>query len=52
MGIQDKDKHTFNDQNESHNEEEVEGMFEGRSLTYLDLYQCVQAGLKNKMEFF
>ena len=33
MGIQDKDKHTSNDQNESHNDEEVEGMFEGRGLT-------------------
>ena len=38
MGIWDKDKCTFTNPNKLHNKEVMEGMFEGTSLTALDLY--------------
>ena len=48
IGIRDKDKHTFNDPNELHNQEAMGGMFKGIGLTSLDLYQDSQGTLKNK----
>ena len=38
MGIWDKEKFTFADPNELHNEESIEGMFEGTNLMELDLH--------------
>ena len=52
MSIWDKDKRTYTDPNELHNEEAVEGMFTDTGLTSLDLYQDPQAALKNKMGNF
>ena len=49
MGIWDKEKRTSTNPNEIHNEEAMEGMFEGTGLTALYLYQDPQAALKNKM---
>ena len=46
MGIWDKENHTFTDLNEIHNEEAMEGIFGGSSITALDLYQEPQATLK------
>ena len=51
MGIWDKYKLNSNP-NELHNEEAMESMFEGTSLTELDLYQGPQATMKNKMGNF
>ena len=48
MGIWDKENHTFTDLNEIHNEEAMEGIFGGSSITALDLYQEPQATLKKK----
>ena len=52
MGIRDKYKCTFTEPNELHNEESMEGMFEGTVLTTLYLYQDPQVALKNKMSYF
>ena len=52
MGIWDKYKRTFNNPNDLHNEELMEGMFEGTGLTALDLDQDPQAALKNKIVNF
>ena len=52
MSIWDEDKRTFTKPNQLHNEEAMESMFEGTSLTELDLYQGPQATMKNKMGNF
>ena len=46
--IWDKEKCTYNDPNELHNEESMEGIFEGTDLTALDLDQDPQDALKKK----
>ena len=51
MGIWDKDKLTFADPNELHNEEAMEGVFKGTGLVALDLDQDPQAYLKKKGKF-
>ena len=48
MGIWDKEKRTFTNPNELHNEEAMEVMFEGTGIAALYLYQYPQAALKNK----
>ena len=50
MGIFDKEKRTFTDPDELHNEEAMEGMFNGTGLTALYLDQEPQAVLKKKWE--
>ena len=52
MGIWYKEKRKLTDPNELHNQEAMEGMFEGPGLTALDLDQDPQAVLKNKMRNF
>ena len=52
MGIWDKDKRTFTNPNNLHNEEAMEGMFEGTWIMALYLYQVPQYALKNKMGNF
>ena len=52
MGIWDKEKHTFTNPSELHNEEATEGMFEGTGLTTLYLDQEPQSALKRKMGNF
>ena len=52
MGIWDKEKHTLTDPNELHNEETMEGMFEGTGITASYLDQEPQAALKKKMRNF
>ena len=49
MDIWDKDKRTFTEPNELHNEEAMEGMFKITGLTALYLDQDPQAVLENKM---
>ena len=49
MGIWDKDKCTFTNPNELHNEEEMEGIFEDTGLTALDLDKDPHTTIKNKM---
>ena len=48
MGIWDKEKRTFTNPNELHNEEAMEVMFEGTGIAALYLDQDPQAALKNK----
>ena len=52
MVIWDKDKRNFTYPSELHNEEVMEGMFEGTGLMEIYLYQDPQAVLKNKMGNF
>ena len=52
MGTWDKYKRAFTDTNELHNEEDMEGMFEGTGVKALELDQDPQAALKNKMRNF
>ena len=52
MGIWDKDKSTFTDQNELNNQEAMEIMLQVTCIMALDLYQDPQAALKNKMRNF
>ena len=52
MGIWDKYKCTFTNQNEIHKEEAMVGVFESIGLTELVLYQDPQAALKKKMGNF
>ena len=51
-GTWDKDKRTFTNPNELHNEEAMESMLEGTGITSLDLDKDPQAALKNKMGAF
>ena len=51
-GKRDKERRTFTNPNELHNEEAMEGMFKGIGLAALDLYQDPQAVLKKKMGNF
>ena len=46
MGIWDKEKCTFTDPNELHNEEAMEGMFKFTGLTEIYLNQDSQSALK------
>ena len=52
MGIWDKEKRTFANSNELHNEESMEGVFKGTGLTALYLDQEPKYVLKNRMEYF
>ena len=52
MGIWDKEKRTFTDPNELHNEKAMEGMLEGTDITSLYLNQDPQAAMKNKISNF
>ena len=52
MGIWDKDKRTFTNPNDLHNEGVMEGMFNGTGLNSLYIYQDPQAALKNKIGNF
>ena len=52
MGIWDKEKRTFTDPNELHNEEAMEDMFKGTCLTSLYLDQDPRYRLKDKIGNF
>ena len=52
VGLWYKDKCTFTDPNELHNEESMESIFEGTGITALDLDKDSQFALKNKWEIF
>ena len=52
MIIRYKEKRTFVDPNQLHNEEVMKSMFEGTGIVELDLYQYPQAALNNQMITF
>ena len=52
MGIWDKEKCTFANPNELHNEESIEGIFKVTGIIALYLDQGPQSVLKNKMVIF
>ena len=52
MVIWDTDKRTFTDQNELHNEKTMESMFEDTYFIALNLYQKLQAAIKNQKGTF
>ena len=52
MSIWDKDKRTFTNPNELHNEEEMKSMFEGIHLKTLYLDKYPRGALKNKLGNF